>query len=274
VGYLFLRWRGTTIEVIGGEKRLEAYKGPGQEPFVFKSDQQAVPEREQMPAIGHPRSFEACQGWIARRKNYFENRRRVFPSESRIEKPLSTQIGELEGQCERIARFMQGIRQGENLWFPPLKAELRSMIAWNEKRSRNYNPALLRLANEKSLPLPVYCFSEFEEDMPPILDGLEFLYTGNEHAAMLNLTEGLALVDLQEWLTRPIVIVMRAGKPEKNSILQCLLSSSNTTSSAHFDETIPDYVQGMQEAKFFGIPHEDKVLMNLSECALPWAGMC
>lgn len=267
-GILFAKWKSSRIELIGNERPLVEYQGPDQDCFVFKSEEHHIPEGEQIPALEHPKAFDLCQGWISWRRSYFENKREAPSAGFRIEKTLCAQIEDLKGQCERIARFMRGISQGESLWFPSLKAELRSMVGWKGDRAGSYNPIMLRLANEAGLPLPVYCFPLYEPDLPPVLDGLEFFYTGHERAELLNRVEGLELVDLQEWLTRSLIVMMREKGPEKKSLAEYLLESSNTSSVAHFDEAIPDYIHGMQDTRLFGVPYEEKVLMNLSEICL------
>jgi hypothetical protein len=224
--------------------------------------------REYTPSthsLDDPDAKTACQKWVDSRRARFAKKKPPTPKKANRPKSLEEQLGELEDAVEALRDFSKDIQAGNKRLAPSLAAQLRALIYWpNDKPT--WNPLLYRLANNKSLPLPVYSFPVHRNE-PKIVR--EATYRArNLTPSVVRRTPTEVVMDLQEYTTSTVQTV-RTDKGESNiSIEETLGAAANSLGAAHYDETIALDVDLLQMHVYVNTSLLHRTLIGLGDAVV------
>lgn len=131
--------------------------------FVVNAQQRLTPTY----SIDDPSAKSACEEWIRSRQSRFAKRKNKAKLDTRA-KALDEQVEELVQAGDALVELAEQASSGKKHMIPPLAAQLRSLIHCPND-GPNWNPLLYRLANRRSLPLPVFSFPD-DPDKPLVIN--------------------------------------------------------------------------------------------------------
>jgi len=195
----------------------------------------------EMQSINHPNALMKCEKWIIWRKNRFENKQlrrsnRRYKSDVEVQEELKNSIVILNGILERI-------KQGEIVHLGYLSAILRALLFWNS--SKNYSPLLLRLANKKNLPLPLFALPAKENNIPDFFKNAKWIRMNIPTIRKNELAQ--EIIDLQEWLEQEFIVKPNAISESQKTNKEMIAQYANTMGGTHYDESVPNDIVIMKE---------------------------
>ncbi len=154
-----------------------------------------------LASYDNPDAVTVCQNWMTARKDSSPLWNKVKPgfvarTDDNILSDFSTDLSVLKD-------FRDKLRAGDTRYISQVASKLRSLVSWKDL-SPSYTPLLLRLAEKKDLPLPVYVNSP-----KPLFDEHEFAgrtvintsAVKGFRAGVYPLVPGTKLVDFQDVLS-------------------------------------------------------------------------
>jgi hypothetical protein len=136
---------------------------------------------------------------------------------------------------DALVELAEQAKAGKKHMIPPLAAQLRVMIYWPNDR-RTWNPLLYRLANKRSLPLPVFSFPD--DPNKPLVVKQAAYHAENLSPSISRRAPAEVVMDLQEYM-RSTVQTIRTPEGEKRLLIEETLGlTANTLGAAHNDEII------------------------------------
>ena len=226
----------------------------------------AVDVREHSPAtfsLDDSDAKSACQQWVDSRSGRFAKKKAPAPKKPSRSKSLGEQLEELEDAVEALTNLAKDIELGNKRSAPPLAAQLRALIYWpNDKPT--WNPLLYRLANGRSLPLPVYGFTA-DRDQPRVTKDAPNYHARNLIPSVTRVAPAQVVMDLQEYMASTVQTV-RSDKGESNiSVEEMLGAAANSLGAAHYDETVALDIDYLRMHIFVNTSLLHRVLIRLAE---------
>jgi hypothetical protein len=202
--------------------------------------------------------------WVEKRKGMFK--RKAQPSKDRVSLTLEEQQNQLVGRLRALEELVQEFDKGKRFFFGDIVATLRSLLFYRSK-GRNFDPLLLRIAAFKEATLPVYIPPKNEDLIGQTIINAKELpeFFGLTCATIQPEIPCILLTDFQEYLESPSLFY----KGEPISPLSLIGRVADTQSTAHFDQTVPEDVEGIRSTPItFGKNHLEYYIMRLAELTL------
>ncbi len=202
--------------------------------------------------------------WVEKRKGMFK--RKAQPSKDRVSLTLEEQQNQLVGRLRALEELVQEFDKGKRCFFGDIVATLRSLLFYRSK-GRNFDPLLLRIAAFKEATLPVYIPPKNEDLIGQTITNAKELpeFFGLACATIQPEIPCILLTDFQEYLESPSLFY----KGEPISPLSLIGRVADTQSTAHFDQSVPEDVEGIKSTPItFGKNHLEYYIMKLAELTL------
>jgi hypothetical protein len=195
--------------------------------------------------------------WVKKRESAFKMK--VMTTDDLVILDAQKQEEQLRRRIQALEDLIQSFREGREYFYDDIIANLRSLVYY-KPGNKNYDPLLLRIAAFKRLPLPVYVMPDHEDLAPSLVDSTRF--------AGLNMVMPQAeipcvkMVDFQNFLEEPAMFYEGALL----STLDLIEKVANKQSTAHFDQTIPHQIEGIQNTpRVFGYNSLEHYFLSLAE---------
>lgn len=213
--------------------------------FIISSKPEIINDKKSFEL---PESKKVCAEWIAWRKsNYGEQK--MQPKKDRSLKTIDVQFQELTNSLESLASHIEVFKNKENLLLMNVLPILRALLFWPDKKSKNYNPLLFRLAGYLDLPLPLFAFKDrIKETKDSKLYKDATIHRVNNFPSIIKKYPNEKLMDFQEWLNMDIIIDKSVGSKEMFRWKDILFESANTVSNTHFDDDIPLIIDSLKKS--------------------------
>jgi hypothetical protein len=232
-GYVTLRYKWT----IGvghilklNNHDISEYESADQEAFSITTSVRPP----QVTSYDHPTCLEACREWMTWREKLVVGS--ADPG-SRLRTPQDESVN-LEKRLVELQRQLDEYRKGNQLAFDTALSLLPSLIYFKKQHSKDYNPALLRVAAIKRMPLPV-----FTVPSPPaeIFDLMNTLVGGHEFGVKQT-TSTQILVDFQAVLIEPCLKLPSASNRimSLNELLGLIRNYESNHSSPSFPKVLDE----------------------------------
>jgi hypothetical protein len=164
-----------------------------------------------------------------------------------------------------LTNLAKDIQAGNKHLAPALAAQLRALIYWpNDKPT--WNPLLYRLANGKSLPLPVYNFA-VDRNEPRIIKEATY-HVRNLTPSVMRRQPSEVVMDLQEYMTSTVQTVRSDKGESRISIEETLGAAANSLGAAHYDETIALDVDLLRMHVYVNSSLLHRILIGLAEAVV------
>jgi len=199
--------------------------------FVVNAQQRVTPSY----SIDEPSARSACEKWIRSRQSRFANRKEKSKPGTRP-KELDEQLEELVQAADALVELVEQASSGKKHMIPPLAAQLRSLIHWPNDGSNCWNPLLYRLANRRSLPLPVFSFRD-EPDKPLIINEAAY-HAENLSPSITRRAPAEVVMDLQEYMQSTVQTERKLDRTKSLTVDEAVGATANTLGAAHYDEII------------------------------------
>ncbi len=261
-----------TFALTYGSGRLQAWIN-GTELATLAASSGAVftiPERKPpdgQTSYTHPDALAACQVAMDERADRFKTRKSFQPRVASRSKTSSQQREELGQAAQALLHLHDLASAGALHLVPALASQLRGLIYWppRNRDSPNWNPLLLRLANADAAPLPIFAVRERPEDVPDIIKAAN--YRAENFAASCRrryLKDDL--MDVEDYLAMPVLLVRDStGGSRIATVADILAATANSMGSAHYDETVPLYLDDFQAQVFLGRTLAHVLILGLAE---------
>ncbi|HVT12984.1 MAG TPA: hypothetical protein VHE55_12030 [Fimbriimonadaceae bacterium] len=190
-------------------------------------------------SVERPESAAACAPWISQRANKFKSPK--TQAHRTLLKSNDEQAQDLRRSLNVLRHLAASVIDGKRDLLGPLVAELRALYFWKSGASHDgYNPLLLRMASKADLPLAVYAIPKQDMGMPPNSDFAEFLVlTHIPHVPSLFAQD--EIIDIQEWLTRPVVRIGQA--PGRWMDFKTIIGElAHTVGTGHYSEDKSEFI--------------------------------
>jgi hypothetical protein len=220
------------------------------------------PELTASYSLDDPGSKSACQKWVDARRSRFANKRPFSPKKPSRSKSLDEQLDELNDAVETLDSRVEDAKPGKKDQTPALAGQLRSLICWPNDRP-TWNPLLYRLANDKSLPLPVYSFAVNSSE-PEIVKRANY-HARNIAPSVRRRAPAEVVMDLQEYMTSTLQTVRSPAGESNISVEETLELTANSLGAAHYDEVIVLDVDLMRMQVFMNTNLLHRVMVGLAE---------
>jgi hypothetical protein len=170
----------------------------------------------------------ACAAAVTARATYFANKKPFDEKLPHRPKTLDEQLEELRATTIGLTRLMKNVKKGarEDLGF--IAIALRGLLL-APTASATWNPILLRLANLRSLPLPIYLLRPTE--LP--VGGYTARYRSSS-ASIWRTSARQVVTDLSEYLEAVVMGTQASGATVANLVHKLASSAA----PGHFDETV------------------------------------
>jgi hypothetical protein len=185
-------------------------------------------------SIDDPSARRVCEEWIQSRQSRFASRKEKTKLNTRP-KSLDEQLEELAQAADALVDLAEQARSGKKHMFPPLAAQLRSLIHWPND-GPNWNPLLYRLANRRSLPLPVFGFPD-DLDRPLVINEAAY-HAENLSPSITRRAPAEVVMDLQQYMQSTVQTERRLDGPSSLTVDEAVGATGNSLGAAHYDEII------------------------------------
>jgi hypothetical protein len=253
-----------------GEDKLSLYINRTNLRLLSKANGQVfdVQVQEHTPSpysLDDPGAKSACQKWVDSRYERFAKKKVPALKKASRSKSLEEQLEELEDAVEALTNLAKDIQAGNKHLAPALAAQLRALIYWpNDKPT--WNPLLYRLANGKSLPLPVYNFA-VDRNEPRIIKEATY-HVRNLTPSVMRRQPSEVVMDLQEYMTSTVQTVRSDKGESRISIEETLGAAANSLGAAHYDETIALDVDLLRMHVYVNSSLLHRILIGLAEAVV------
>lgn len=247
---LSLLWKfskANKIEVYLNSERIGTKDN--EEIFLISSN---YPDKNKGTSFSDSERDSKCKEWIEWRKHRYKNPKTV-PRKDRVIKDIEIQFHELEQAIRSLEKHLEVFKDDSNLLLLNSFPILRSLLFWPDKKSKNYNPLLLRLAGYLELPLPVYAFKDWinktSED-PLFKDSVRNQV--HNYPSIKRRYPNEELMDFQEWLNMEVIKDTKAGEKTIFRWKDIIFDGANTISSSHFDDDVPIFIDNLENLTEWG----------------------
>jgi hypothetical protein len=213
-----------------------------------------------------PNILEKCSEWMAWRKKYY-SRPKPLSKKNTILKSESEQKRELEESIMSLVDLHNDVFIANKRYkLADIYSLLRRLLFWPDETDKNkiYSPLLIRVAGYENLPLPVYATPSKNsvKDLAKIQIVIQ-IQIDNQMASTNQKDERMIIMDLQEWLSQPIITT-------KNKIYRVkdLLFDSANSWGAHNDQSIPFFLDKTRNINILSDNFLFILIKNISEVTI------
>jgi len=219
-------------------------------------------------SFDHEEASTLCQEWISWRSGRYSSPK-LYAKQYRRIKSIDQQIQDLNDSLASLNHYVCTFKNQERLFLMNTLPHLRSLLFWADRKSKNYNPLLFRVAGYLKLPLPIFAFKDRIKntiDNPLFSDAL--LHRDNNYPSVTQQYSNQELLDFQEWLNMEIIVDRSEAEQKIYRWKDILFESANTISAAHFDDDIPIFIDKLQDSICFNTSLFYNYIMTITQTTL------
>lgn len=227
---------------------LHLQSSENSEPFLVDSKEHIL---EKKLSFQTAEADSKCKKWREWRNEKYGNLKKEAKKE-RVLKTQEHQFQELRDSLDILRNALSHVYVNENIFLITVLPLLRSLLFWPDKKSKNYNPLLFRLAGYLNLDLPVFAFkdriSQVKENSL-FKDAVGHLV--NNHPSLQQKNPNEEIIDFQEWIEMEMILIRNSEEVKTYRWKDIIFEAANTISASHFDDDIPVIIDKLKKAIAF-----------------------